>query len=57
MPIFPGKGYEDWDLEAPAGGALDEVRPIRDEIRRRVADLIDGVTLPADASTLDPTRR
>jgi protein-tyrosine-phosphatase len=39
-PIFPGKRYEDWDLDDPAGQGLAAVRPIRDEIRRRVVDLI-----------------
>ena len=40
-PIFPGKRYEDWELDDPAGRSLDEVRPIRDEIRRRVERLLD----------------
>ena len=39
-PIFPGKRYEDWELDDPAGQALDAVRPIRDEIRRRVLGLL-----------------
>ncbi len=39
-PIFPGKRYEDWQLDDPAGQGLEAVRPIRDEIRRRVEDLI-----------------
>ncbi|MCR2764383.1 arsenate reductase ArsC [Microbacterium sp. zg.B48] len=39
-PIFPGKRYEDWELDDPAGQGIDAVRPIRDEIRRRVAALI-----------------
>ena len=39
-PIFPGKRYEDWDLTDPAGLPLDEVRPIRDEIRARVEALV-----------------
>lgn len=39
-PIFPGKRYEDWLLEDPAGKGVDSVRPIRDEIRRRVEELI-----------------
>ena len=34
-PVFPGKRYEDWDLTDPAGRPIEEVRPIRDEIRRR----------------------
>jgi len=39
-PIFPGKRYEDWDLTDPAGKSLDEVRPIRDDIKRRVQALL-----------------
>ena len=39
-PIFPGKRYEDWALEDPAGLGVEAVRPIRDEIRRRVESLI-----------------
>ena len=39
--FYPGKRYEDWVLEDPAGQGIDSVRPIRDEIRRRVEDLID----------------
>ena len=39
-PIFPGKRYEDWELTDPAGRGLDEVRPIRDEIRSRVEALV-----------------
>ena len=38
--FYPGKRYEDWVLEDPAGQGVDSVRPIRDEIRRRVEDLI-----------------
>src|SRR5687768_1829526 len=33
-PIFPGKRYEDWELDDPAGRGVDGVRPIRDEIKR-----------------------
>jgi protein-tyrosine-phosphatase len=40
-PVFPGKRYEDWDLADPAGRPIDEVRPIRDEIKRRVEALLD----------------
>ncbi|GAA2091530.1 arsenate reductase ArsC [Brevibacterium salitolerans] len=40
-PIFPGKRYEDWELEDPAGQVIEAVRPIRDEIRRRVEALVD----------------
>ena len=38
--IFPGKRYLDWQLDDPAGKTLDEVRPIRDEIDRRVRGLV-----------------
>nr|WP_246151052.1 phosphotyrosine protein phosphatase [Streptomyces qinzhouensis] len=40
-PVFPGKRYLDWTLEDPAGQGLDAVRPIRDEIERRVRHLLD----------------
>jgi len=40
-PVYPGKRYLDWDLPDPAGKAVDEVRPIRDEIDRRVNELVD----------------
>jgi arsenate reductase len=46
-PIFPGKRYEDWKLDDPAGKNLDAVRPIRDDIERRVRDLLDRLGLPA----------
>ena len=39
-PIFPGKRYLDWDLQDPAGQGIDAVRPIRDEIDRRVRELL-----------------
>jgi protein-tyrosine-phosphatase len=39
-PIFPGKRYEDWQLDDPAGQGLDAVRRIRDEIRSRVERLV-----------------
>jgi arsenate reductase len=39
-PIFPGKRYEDWELDDPAGQALEAVRPIRDDIKRRVEALL-----------------
>jgi len=39
-PFFPGKRYEDWVLEDPAGQGVEAVRPIRDEIKARVKDLI-----------------
>ncbi|MFK5582203.1 arsenate reductase ArsC [Serinicoccus sp. LYQ131] len=40
-PIFPGKRYEDWQLDDPAGQGLEAVRPIRDDIRARVGSLVD----------------
>ena len=39
-PFHPGKRYEDWELDDPAGQGLDAVRPIRDEIERRILDLL-----------------
>ncbi|KRE91916.1 MULTISPECIES: arsenate reductase ArsC [unclassified Arthrobacter] len=45
-PYFPGKRYEDWVLEDPAGKGVDSVRPIRDEIKARVEQLITEL-LPA----------
>ena len=45
-PIFPGKRYEDWKLNDPAGQGIDAVRPIRDEIRERVEHLVSEL-LPA----------
>jgi len=39
-PIYPGKRYEDWDLDDPAGQGLEAVRPIRDEIKTRVEGLL-----------------
>ncbi|MBT2475937.1 arsenate reductase ArsC [Microbacterium sp. ISL-103] len=38
-PFFPGKRYEDWTLDDPAGQGIDAVRPIRDDIRRRIEAL------------------
>jgi arsenate reductase (thioredoxin) len=45
-PYYPGKRYEDWVLEDPAGQGIEAVRPIRDEIRRRIEELIADL-LPA----------
>jgi arsenate reductase len=42
-PIYPGKRYEDWALDDPAGQGVDAVRPIRDEIKRRVTALLSEV--------------
>jgi arsenate reductase len=46
-PVFPGKRYLDWDLDDPAGHHLDGVRPIRDEIKRRVEQLITELPVTA----------
>ncbi|ALG30390.1 hypothetical protein AOZ07_16310 [Glutamicibacter halophytocola] len=46
-PIFPGKRYEDWKLDDPAGQGVDAVRPIRDEIHNRIETLISEL-LPAN---------
>jgi arsenate reductase len=40
-PIYPGKRYLDWDLDDPAGKSVEEVRPIRDELDRRVRALLE----------------
>ncbi|MEW2378298.1 arsenate reductase ArsC [Micromonospora sp. DT178] len=39
-PVFPGRRYEDWQLDDPAGRSVEDVRPIRDEIRARVQRLL-----------------
>jgi len=39
-PIYPGKRYEDWKLDDPAGQGIDDVRPIRDDIKVRIRALI-----------------
>ena len=39
-PVFPGKRYEDWELEDPAGKGIDTVRRVRDDIRSRIERLI-----------------
>ena len=49
-PIYPGKRYEDWDLEDPAGKDLEVVRGIRDEISDRVAVLVNTLAGTGDAA-------
>jgi len=44
-PIYPGKRYQDWEVPDPAGKGIDEVRPIRDEIERRVRALLAELPL------------
>ena len=39
-PLLPGKHYEDWELDDPSGKTIEEIRPIRDQIRDRVTDLL-----------------
>ena len=42
-PFYPGKRYEDWPLDDPAGQGLEAVRPIRDAVRARVEDLLESL--------------
>ena len=42
-PVFPGKRYEDWELDDPAGADIETVRTIRNEIKRRIEDLITSL--------------
>ena len=48
-PIFPGKRYEDWTLDDPAGLDVADVRPIRDDIERRVRVLLDQIGVAVNA--------
>jgi arsenate reductase len=48
-PLYPGKRYLDWELDDPAGQTVDDVRPIRDEIERRIRHLLDELSIPAGA--------
>jgi protein-tyrosine-phosphatase len=45
-PVFPGKRYVDWELDDPAGLSVEDVRPIRDEIERRVRTLLAALPIP-----------
>jgi arsenate reductase len=49
-PLYPGKRYEDWELDDPAGKSIDDVRPIRDEIRTRVEKLLNQIVEPGTQS-------
>ena len=49
-PIFPGKRYEEWELEDPKGLDVAAVRPIRDEIERRVLHLLAELQVPEGAT-------
>jgi arsenate reductase (thioredoxin) len=55
-PFYPGKRYEDWELEDPAGKSLEQVRLIRDEIQRRVRRLIAGLPTVEEARPPKPGR-
>ena len=46
-PVLPGRRYEEWILDDPAGREVADVRPIRDEIERRVLALLDELGVPA----------
>ncbi|MCE7004602.1 arsenate reductase ArsC [Kibdelosporangium philippinense] len=46
-PVFPGKRYLDWQLDDPAGKSVEDVRPVRDEIERRVRTLLEELNVPA----------
>src|SRR6266542_1217212 len=50
-PVYPGKNYLDWEVEDPAGKPLDEVRPIRDDLQRRVRDLLAELGVEARPTT------
>ena len=52
-PFFPGKRYEDWKLDDPAGQGPDAVRPIRDDIDRRVRHLLTELGIPVPAASRD----
>ena len=45
-PYYPGKTYQDWELDDPAGKSVAEVRPVRDEIERRVLALLTELAVP-----------
>lgn len=49
-PIFPGKRYEDWDLADPKGKGIDEVRPIRDDIKARITVLLSEILPTRDGN-------
>jgi arsenate reductase (thioredoxin) len=52
-PLVPGKRYEDWEVDDPSGLPLSFVRPIRDDIERRVRDLLARLGIDAVAPTND----
>jgi hypothetical protein len=46
-PYYPGKRYEDWQLEDPAGQGVDAIRPIRDDIKARVTEMLASLGVTA----------
>ena len=48
-PFYPGKRYLDWELDDPAGKSVEDIRPIRDEISRRIRDLVDELLDQAES--------
>jgi protein-tyrosine-phosphatase len=48
-PVYPGRRYVDWVLDDPAGLGVEQVRPVRDEIERRVRGLLVELEVPARA--------
>jgi arsenate reductase (thioredoxin) len=54
-PVFPGKRYLDWDLPDPAGQPIEQVRPIRDDIDRRVRRLLDELSDQRASRSSEPT--
>jgi protein-tyrosine-phosphatase len=52
-PIFPGKRYEDWELEDPAGKGVESVRRIRDSIKARVLELLASLDV-VPVEVVDP---
>ncbi|UQU67505.1 arsenate reductase ArsC [Couchioplanes caeruleus] len=51
-PVFPSTRYENWDLDDPAGLDVADVRPIRDELERRVRALLDQLDVPATGQSV-----
>jgi protein-tyrosine-phosphatase len=47
--FYPGKRYLHWELDDPAGRGIDAVRPIRDEVKRRLATLLDELAIAVPA--------
>ena len=47
-PVYPGRRYEEWNLPDPAGQSVESVRPIRDDIERRVRDLLASLAIEID---------